>query len=617
MTKGSDPRHKPRSKRELEEGLRRIYADKDGQLPNLTSLESVRSSHFTRFLWKTILLLFVVAGIGWGAFFLWRPFSIRGSHPLAISIEGPTDVTVGEETTYHLRYKNTSTVPIADLEIQINLPKGFILGTTQPPSTEKDIWTVGSLLPDSDGVIDLTGIFRSAVPSTEKIQTFLTYRPANFSSDFRDVSGLSIAVTNSLLKTSITGPEKTGPGDENIFQITVQNISTESIDHIQIRSLFPESFTLSKSEPAAETEGVAQWNIPFIEANGTYLLTLTGAFTAAGSGTLPIKISTGLLDDQNIFLLQSESQTNIDLLDAELAIHLIVNGSEKNQTTNLGDRLRISIDYSNQGRETIEGVLLTLTLGTPDRSLPIDWTKADLAGAKRNGNQLVWDEKTLPVFSSIAPDTSGIIDLVLPILSAINPTTVSDLFNVELATSMKKIGTVEHERTVKTQPIEIRLNSDATFSAVARYFDTDGNPVGSGPLPPKTGETTIYRIFWNVTNTLHDLKSLSLETTLPSDIAWTGKNLTSDGTIHFDETTRMISWTIPSLSISTSNPQAWFEVAVTPENEDIGSFLKLTNTTSFEAIDTITEYIIHGSVDILDTELPKDELASGKGIVEE
>ncbi len=145
----------------------------------------------------------------------------------------------------------------------------------------------------------------------------------------------------------------------------------------------------------------------------------------------------------------------------------------------------------------------------------------------------------------------------------------------------------------------------------------DNEPLGSGPLPPTVGETTSYRIEWNIENSGHDLENVEVSTILPQDVVWTDQSQTAIGELTFNQTTRQVSWKISKLPTSVPNPDAWFNVSISPSEQDVGTFVKLTNPTAFEAKDQVTEDNISDTKDILTTEIPLDSFAKGKGIVKE
>jgi hypothetical protein len=176
---------------------------------------------------------------------------------------------------------------------------------------------------------------------------------------------------------------------------------------------------------------------------------------------------------------------------------------------------------------------------------------------------------------------------------------------------------VESARLIETSPITIALNSDASFAAQARYFAEDGAVTGSGPLPPAVDQTTTYRVYWTLKNSLHDLERISVSVNLPPDVAWMGNTGTDIGAVSFHETTRLITWNMEKVPTSIPTIRAWFDLAITPDANDVGTFVKLTNVTAFEGTDTATGDTVHAAADALDTELPEDTRAAGKGVVTE
>ncbi len=159
------------------------------------------------------------------------------------------------------------------------------------------------------------------------------------------------------------------------------------------------------------------------------------------------------------------------------------------------------------------------------------------------------------------------------------------------------------------------LNSDASFKAEARYFDQDGAPLGSGPLPPKVGETTSYRVLWLITNGLHDLEDISVSTTLPSNVEWDDFSSADLGSVVFDTGTRTVRWTVSNMPNDVQTVRASFSLSITPTDEEVGEFIKLTTGSSLQARDGETGSAIERQNDELTTELETDDYAQNKGIV--
>src|SRR3989338_11388639 len=191
---------KRRSAREIKKELRAIYTGKDGSVPDLTQLSHRRPTPFTNILVKLILILLGLSVIAWSGFFLFTKGLSKEKETLGVSIETPETIRSGEETTITVRYENTGRVPIAALELKLNLPATFHLTSSLPPATSGTQWTIGSLTPRSDGAITLSRIFLSEVPSAQRIQALFTYKPANFNSDFQKIENKTIQLNTSILQ---------------------------------------------------------------------------------------------------------------------------------------------------------------------------------------------------------------------------------------------------------------------------------------------------------------------------------------------------------------------------------------------------------------------------------
>ncbi len=588
----------------MRKNLRAIYEGADGKLPDFTKLSHKQKSAFRGLLVKSIIVLFALSLIAWTGFLLFSQGFFEQNQTLSISIEGPDSVRAGEEVSYKIRYDNTGDIPLAALEMKLNIPNSFHLISAIPEATEELQWTIGSLTPRSDGAITVTGIFLSEVPSSQRLQTLFTYKPANFSSDFQDIETKLVEIKDSVASLSINGPEKALAGDEITYEINIKNTGKDPIFNLRLLPLLSEDFTLSKSDPE-RVEGEDFWTVTGLKPGELESISLTGTFTSSANGEIPIGARIGFIADET-FLIQSEKNVVTDVLGGAVSFHLIIDGSAEDQTAQPNETLRGSIDFSNTGSDTAEDITFTLSL-LADAALPINWEKADLAGGQRDGNSITWTKKEIESLEELESGDTDVIDFSLPLKQGDDQ---ADQFSVKLEALIARVGSIKSTRVIESTPIVISINSDASLSVHARYFSEDNEPLGSGPLPPTVNETTSYRVYWTIDNSLHDLENVEVSTILPQDIVWTDKSQTEIGTITFNQTTKQISWKIPKLPTSVPQPSGWFNLSISPSEQDIGTFLKLTNPTAFEATDSVTQ-------DNITTEIPQDEFAKGKGIVKE
>lgn len=591
----------------------------NGKMPNLTKLDKKRTSWLTRFLIRFIIIAVFLSAIAWAGFLLFDPWGTKNEQTLTVEITGPEQIVSGEEVEFIVSYKNTGSTPLAALELQLNLPDAFRLTSTRPgPTTGDDTWTIGSLRPGSDGSIDLQGIVISNVPASFNIQAVITYRPANFNSDFQDIESMEFTVQETVLEGKVTAPEKGAPGDTLEYVYEIQNTGDVSLSDLYVVAQNPNSFLIEETTPEFYQLEEAIWKIDLINPNETIELKLKGNYAAEAQDIQELTYVSYFMSEAEIPLEQTVTKAQTNVLGSKLVSQLIVNGSPKNQAVNLGDNLRISLNYTNNGEEDLGEVSYLLSVSGNQEDLPVDWENADLSDGEldQTNNTISWSYEQLPELLLLPPEYEGVIDITLPLVEAYEEN-LADELELNLTSTIQSIGELSSERTLSSSPISLAVNSDFAFAATARYFDQDGVALGTGPLPPEVDETTTYRIEWVVNNSLHRLNELALTTSLPLDSSWAGRTDSDIGQLSFDPESRTVTWYIDSLPTSINEVSCYFEVSVTPDDADVGSFIRLTNQSSASAEDASTDKKLTRSLAELTTELPEDEHATGNGVVVE
>ncbi len=598
--------------RDIRKDLRVIYQGRDGGAPDMSRLTSRKQSTLHSFLVKAILLLLVLSAAAWSGFFLFSNGLFQKQDSLAVKIDGPTDMKAGQIITYTIHYENTGNVPLAALSLSANFPQTFHIKTSIPDASDKNMWNIGALTPKSDGVIVVNGIFLADVPSIQQWQAVFTYKPANFNSSFQQVETEKANISDSVLNLTANGPEHALPGDSVTYTISLVNTDTLAASNLRIMPALPPDFSITSTDPAFESSQT-YWNLASLDPNQPKTYTIVGTFTAASNGTEAIGANVGFMQD-DVDLKQKDAAASTSIQGGAIGFHLIVNGSDQNQSVGAGQFLHGSINYADQGTDPIGDVQFALSLDGNGKSLPIDWSKATLQGGKQNGNEIDWNKDTTPMLASLNPSDSGVISFSLPIPTSIDAG-AADHFTMKLTTTIGQLKDTSAPKTIESTPFTVSINSNVSFQPEARYYTIDGTAVGSGNLPPKVGKTTTYRVYWNISNSLHDLSNAEVSATLPSNVTWIDKQLTDIGTLAFNTTTRTVTWNVSKLPASIPKAGAWFDLSIHPKSSDIGNILTLTSSSSFTAKDAKTNESLSNSSPNLTTELPTDTTANGKGAV--
>lgn len=607
-----------KSRKTFDSELKAIYKE-GGKMPNLTKLEKKKTSPLTRFLIRFIVIAVFLAAIAWAGFLFFNPWAGNDGQSLEVTIEAPDEVRSGEEIEISIDYDNNGRVSLAALEIQLNLPESFTLTESNPEATGGDnVWTVGSLKPGADGSIELKGVILESIDTTSTVQAIITYRPGNFNADFQDIETKEFLIESSVLEAELAGPSKALPGDSLDYVYELTNTGEQTLNNFYVELSPSAAFLVEEVDPEYESEEHLRWKIDSLEPEEQIELTFKGNFSAETEGLQEVGVVSYFEDILGEQLIQTDSQSQIEVLGGNLIVHTIVNGSSSDQTVEIGETLRLSIDYSNDGDEPIGDIGFELTLsGAGGADVPIAWEDADLSGGSFDpvDNTVTWSMNNTPGLSTLENGDTGVIDVSLPIVDEFDSEILADEFSLSLESSLENIGGVASPRTLSSSPITIKVNSDLALAAESRYYDDEGTELGTGPLPPVVGSLTSYRIFWNVINSMHKLEDIEVSTTLPLDVAWTGRTTTDIGELSFDPESRTVRWYVSSLPTSISSVDCSFEVSITPDESDVGTFVRLTNETSVTADDTQTEESVSRTSEALTTDLTNDPIGSGQGIV--
>lgn len=593
--KKEEPSREQEQTRLMEEGLKAIYGEGDIDFSTLDHGQE----RLTKFLIRAIISLGILAAVAWSGFFVFMNY-VNPPRDETFTLDIVMDDTIisGEETVIEILYTNPTTVPIAALSIDVNLPASFIISETSQPPTDEDqlIWDLGELTGLSDDHIIIEGTWLADVPSETPVQAYATYRPGNFNAEFEEISVVYVTSLESTLELSIDGPEELAPGEEGSYAMTVHNTGATTYESVDLALTLPDGFYLESSDPALEAGAAAQWTVETLEPDAESLILFSGSFAADAQGFQYFDAQANItIDDRD--LSQTNVQSYTDVLQSDVSISLAANGAtdviaiDQNSTL----RVTLSLDQNDDVDPEDYSVLLSFE---GDNSFPIDWSEANLDGGTLTSEGIVWDGE----------DVDSLLNLSFPIEAV----EAGDADQFEIMAIVTTAGDV-----VRSSPIEILVNSEADLQTLVRYYNEEGQVLGSGPIPPTIDQETSYRIYWVIENDLHTLQDVRVSATLPPEVTWLDKTNTDLGSISFDSASSTVSWNISELSTAITHLESYFTVSITPDEHDIGSFMKLTSGSNLIADDIITGAQLHRSQEGLTSEAPEDEFVAGQGVVVE
>ena len=601
--------------------LARIY--RGGRREDFTTLRR-RAAHQRAWLYLTVFLLVAIALVGVWFFFFSSNQGKFGEETVTITFTGPTQAPSGQTVEYEVVWDNDQGVALKSGELNFRYPEGFTvldanLSALDDNRTRFDIGGVGAR---EGGKLKLTGQLVGEVGDIKEFTVVFTYEPTNFRGQFATNSSLATELVASVLNLSLETPPQLPIDQDLILKVTYNNTSANDLSNLAIRFTAPGGFELDlpSADPVVGQDNL--WRLPDLTPKSGGTLALVGRFTDASiSGEQTFTVAIGIIDGDNNFTVQEEKTAVVNTIESHLTLTLTANQVAIKSFADWGEQIDFELRYANEGEANLNNVVLRAQLNTT----LLDWTtwQADTAGSVDEvKGEVIWSKQTVAQLNNLAPGAKGSIHFRLTVVdTAPGGSTGPYSFDSKIATSAQQtFGTTTQTVTSESNAITTKINTQLALQVEGRYYTDQLVKIGSGPLPPRVGNTTTYVIFWRLANTINDAANIEVTTTLPQDINWTGQATVSAGqNVVYNPNTREVVWQINKLpagaGIQFARPEASFEVAITPTEQGADKILVLTKATTVTARDSWSGADLITTAKLVTTELDNDLGAQGKGVV--
>lgn len=609
--------HTENREQEIDEGLSEIYQNDDGEMVDVQKLEIKKKRGLLFNLSIVFLSVAFFVSAGWFAYnFI---ISAIGSDPTAIelTIDAPKNIVAGEEFFYLVKYKNLYDVSLNNMEIKITYPENFILLDTDPLPVD-GVWKVPFLAVSQSGEIKIKG---KIIDSQDKIEALLVearYSPANFSSEFKKETSNELTVSDIGMNIAVEAPSSVLVGEDSEFTIKYRAKNNNYIKNFRATAEKPENMELGAYKNSA---GISTVEVK----NNTWLISDVGTeekelvvkfkFTEKINNNESVLLNFEYSEDGEKYYKFFEKQIDLEIIKSDLSLVLIANGSRDSGAVNFGDAMNYSLSYENRGEFEMKDVVIMAVL----EGESLDWDSVEGGEGKVSDNTITWSKQEVPALETIRGGDKGVIDFSIKILSVekidLNNYVGASKFEIK-SYAQFNIGnreeTSDNEDT-KSNTIISKINSNLKLDERIRYFNDDNIAVGFGPIPPKVGETTSYKVYWTVTNNLHELNSLRIEAKLPSYVSWLGKEVVDVGSIFYDSASGKVVWDVGRLPDTVYKINAEFSIGITPSENDYNTVKILLSDTTVKAVDAETQSEISTKGVGKTTKLEDDNIAASDG----
>lgn len=403
--------------KKVEAGLQAIYGSEKVSMEKLDRGQN----KIIRVLSRIVIVLAVISALGWTSFIAYQ--AMQPSTQLdAFNLEiiSSEEVASGEITTLTFKYYYPDS--LADLEIDINLPKNFILRETSLPPTNEDdlIWDLGSQVQGQPGEIVVTGKWLTRVPSETSVQAFARYKPLNVNAELEAVSSKVIRTTSSVADIEYMGPKEVTAGETIELVFEIKNNSDESLPTSEFAINLPQNFFLQRSNPVANEEGV--WRIETIEPRQAFRVVMNGAFSSETSDLEELGYELYFLNDETS-LTQVDEAIYFDVIASELQSSLLINGQSDLVIVSPGDDLDASIILENGLDTSVSNASVLLDFQSEKR-MPVSWSASDLNGARITSEGILWSNELI---GEIASGSREVLRAVFPVENSLSQNDTNEM----------------------------------------------------------------------------------------------------------------------------------------------------------------------------------------------
>ena len=629
---------------EIRDSLTKIYQDDQGNRVDVKKMIIKPKRGLLFNLFTFIIVVFVLGAAVYGAYNYIYLKIVNNRASASLEFEANKEVIAGQEFYYNLNYKNEDKVGLSNIEIKVTYPDNFIFLSSEPaPRKNNNIWEIANLDSHRSDVIRIKGKLAGPADSSNIILADMTYTPQNFSSEFKkstsfetkindigldfsfnNSSGALVNETNEIIVKFKAKNESyidnlrlniDHPGEVEIISAAIEQTNAKATSSLPtgqagalvglaIASSGPDSWLLSnfgKNENEFKIKfKIKEKKSPNISIKLKFELPEQIPNLPAGQASMPAK-----------YHLFYEKNLAVDVIKGDLNINLIINGSPFDQGVDFGQTLNYSINYANKGDVAMKDVIIMAVL----ESDFLNWqTFSNQNNGNISGNTVSWSKQEIPALAELPSRAEGVIDFSIKLKTQ----TEIDLSKSYQAKSYVQYSIAGKSVSADNQSNTIinKINSDLNLSEQIRYFNDDNIAVGSGPLPPKVGQTTSLKVYWSINNNLHELNDLRISVTLPANVTWDNKNRSSIGSLEYDSQTNQVVWQIGRLPVSVYKADAEFNINVSPAEFDRNKIMIILPGTNIAAIDNETSMQINKTLKPKTTKLEDDNMASGDGIIQ-
>jgi hypothetical protein len=541
-----------------------------------------------KLLFFLIILVLIASGV---SYLLWQKNNYS-KEILKLEILAPQKAALAQEIEYTVRLKNNGDIRLEEPELIFEYPDHSIVkeGEFLRVKIGKEDFG-GAIYPGQEKIFKFKARLIGRVGEAKEAKAQVFYRPKNLTAKYFSKTSAVTIIESVPITFEFDLPSKIEAGRDFLFSLNYFSTIDYPLSDLQINIDYPGDFQFLESTPKGISEN--EWHLALLNKAEGGRINLKGILLGQKGEEKLFKARFGIWINGELVVLK-EATKKVEIVEPSLYIDQLINGSP-DYKANLGDILHYQISFKNIGDRPFQHLFLAVKLrGDLFDFLSI---KSEKGKNELGDNSIVWDWHDVSKLRFLDAGEEGEVEFWINVKEE----GLQDIKNPSLETEIL-LGQTKKRFVTK-------VNSKLELNQLA--FIDDEIFGSSGPLPPKTGEESLFTIIWRVKNYYSQVKDVKVKSTLPPNVRLTGKIFPEEAKIAFDSKTREIIWQIGDLEpgAGLKEPlQIAFQLALKPTKEQKGKPAILVNEAKITGQDQWTEKELESKTPLIDTQSINPEL---------
>ncbi|PIR70578.1 MAG: hypothetical protein COU46_00775 [Candidatus Niyogibacteria bacterium CG10_big_fil_rev_8_21_14_0_10_42_19] len=557
------------------------------------------------------LVVFAFAAIGFAVWYLFIG-GTSSTKNISFFIEGQSSVVGGDLVKWDVVIINNAKVPIEFSEVAFDYPEGskpFDSGSVKVISgTLRARIELGEISPGETKRQSFQAFVFGEKETFTKARALLEYRLDGSNVILAKAAEFELAITRSPIVVSVKAPDAINAGDEFNIEIEAISQSKDIIHNVVLEIEYPHGFTFKDSSPPVPGEKNNRWDIGDLAPNDRYLVRITGSVTGEEIEEKTFKVFAGVLKNDQLMVYGSEvAFVNIvkQFLEVKFKSNL---GDGRVVSTN--DIVYLDIFWKNNLPVGVENASLKIFItgkGVDERTITPE--KGFYIGVEKAA---VWIATSYPQFSFLEPGESGQVRVRFKVPESFQIRGQDDFnFNIQMEgifSAPRNPAGYEEVNIAGSASLDLKVATDLQLARRGIY--NYAIMPGTGPLPPKVGQETVYTVIWSLVNTTNNAANIRVVSKLPPYVSWKNRTLPHDANITYNEETREVVWFLNILQAGTGTirpaTEAQFQIGLIPSVIDVGKNPILMSEVQASGLDEYAQVIVSDTEPALTTDIRSD-----------